>query len=91
MEQFTTTITQRGQVTLPAKVRRALGVKPREKVTFQLDGQKVVLVPTTFTLESAYASVPRLPDEPPLEELLDQAAEEHAAHVVAEMTSGTTA
>lgn len=88
MEQYTTTITQRGQVTLPAKVRRTLGVKPHEKVTFQVEGQEVRLVPSAFTLESAYASVPRLPDQPPIEDLFALAGEEHAAHVRDEMGTG---
>jgi len=88
MEQYTTTITQRGQVTLPAKVRRALGVKPHEKVTFQVEGQEVRLLPTTFTLESAYASVPRLPEQPPIEELFALAGEDHAEHVLREMGKG---
>lgn len=89
MEQFTTTVTQRGQVTLPAKVRRTLGVKPHEKVTFQIDGQEVRLIPSPFTLESAYASVPRLPNEPPIEELFALAGEEHAVHVIDELGKDT--
>jgi hypothetical protein len=37
------------------------------------------------TLESACASVPRLSEQPPIEELFALAAEEHAAHVREEM------
>lgn len=36
-----TTITQKGQVTIPIDVRRALGLKPRDKVRFELDGDTV--------------------------------------------------
>ncbi len=57
MTEITTTITKRGQVTVPAQVRRTLGVKPRDKITFTIDGKKVHLTPAAFTLESAYGSV----------------------------------
>lgn len=57
MKEIITTLTQRGQVTVPAEVRRLLGLKPRDKVTFAIDGDDVRLVPTAFTLESAYGSV----------------------------------
>ncbi len=57
MTEITTTITRRGQVTVPAQVRRMLGVKAKDKVTFTIEGKKVHLAPAAFTLESAYGSV----------------------------------
>ncbi len=57
MRQITTTITQRGQVTIPAEVRRVLGVKPRDKVAFTIEDGVVHLAPASFILESAYGSV----------------------------------
>ncbi len=53
MKEIVTTVTQRGQVTLPAEVRRLLGIKPREKVAFRIDGNEVRLAPASFTLETA--------------------------------------
>lgn len=38
MPELETTLTQKGQVTIPAEVRKALGLKPRDKVAFELDG-----------------------------------------------------
>jgi AbrB family looped-hinge helix DNA binding protein len=58
MRQITSTITQRGQVTIPAEIRRYLGVGPHEKVAFAIDEAGVRLLPAPFTLESAYGSVP---------------------------------
>jgi len=60
MKEIVASITQRGQVTIPAEVRRLLGVKPRDKVAFEVDDGHVRLVPVKFTLESAYQSVPPL-------------------------------
>ena len=57
MRKFTSTVTQRGQVTLPAEVRRALGVKHRDKVAFTIEDGEVRLAPASFSLESAYGSV----------------------------------
>lgn len=54
---YTTTVTQRGQVTIPAEIRRLLGAKPRDKVTFTVQGSQVCLRPASLTLESAYGSV----------------------------------
>jgi len=57
MKQYITSVTKRGQVTLPAEVRRLLGTKPKDKVTFLVDGKQICLGPVAFTLESAYGSV----------------------------------
>ncbi|MBI4235820.1 MAG: AbrB/MazE/SpoVT family DNA-binding domain-containing protein [Chloroflexi bacterium] len=57
MKEIATTITQRGQVTVPAEVRRVLGVKPRDRVAFRVEGDLVTLAAASFTLESAYGSV----------------------------------
>ena len=57
MKEIVTTMTQRGQVTVPAEVRRLLGLKPRDKVAFEIEDDKVQLAPVKFTLESAFGSV----------------------------------
>ncbi len=44
-------------MTVPAEVRRKLGVKPKDKVIFTIEGEKVYLTLAAFTLESAYGSV----------------------------------
>lgn len=85
MRQYTTTMTQRGQVTLPAHVRRVLGLKPREAVTFEVEGNNVRIVPAPFTVESVRGSVPALKEPKSLKEITAIAAEEHARHVLDEM------
>ena len=58
MKQFTTATTQRNQVTIPAEVRRVLGLKPRDLITFTIeDGGTVRMAAVPFSLESAYGSV----------------------------------
>ena len=57
MKQIVTTMTQRGQVTVPSEVRRLLGLKPRDKVAFSIEDDEVRLTPARFTVESAFGSV----------------------------------
>ena len=57
VRKFTTTVNQCGEVTIPAEVRRALGVKHRDKVAFTIEDGEVRLAPAFFSLESAYGSV----------------------------------
>lgn len=57
MKKIVTTITQRCQVTIPAEVRRVLGVKPGDRVAFTIEEGGVRLAPAPFSLESAYGSV----------------------------------
>lgn len=39
-----TTVTDKGQVTIPVDVRRALGLKPRDKVSIEYDADRGVAV-----------------------------------------------
>ncbi len=40
-----TSITSKGQVTIPRDIRRMLGLKPGDRVTFVADGDKAILTP----------------------------------------------
>lgn len=53
---LTSTITIKGQVTLPANLRRQLGVKPSDKIAFIKKGQRVFLEKLP-SLESLYGSL----------------------------------
>jgi antitoxin PrlF len=44
MVELLATVTDKGQVTVPAEVRRRLGIRPRDKLAFVLDGDTVRLV-----------------------------------------------
>ena len=58
MRTHVATITERGQVTIPAAVRRLLHLEPRDRVVFEVDDAGGVrLAPAGFTLESAFGSV----------------------------------
>lgn len=55
----TATVTSKGQITLPAEVRRSLGLKPGSRVAFVLvDEGTYELVPATGTVRSLRGRVP---------------------------------
>ena len=58
MPGLETTLTQKGQVTIPAEVRKALGLKPRDKVTFELDGDVAKIKRATSKVGRWYGAVP---------------------------------
>lgn len=82
LKEILSTLTQRGQVTIPAEVRRFLGVKPSDKITFAIEKGQVKLLPARFTLESVYGSV--RPNKKPenFERLIQQAKKEHAKKTI---------
>ncbi len=78
-------ITSKGQVTVPADVRRKLGVKPGETIVFRIREDRVELDRAPMSLEEAFGSVPPL-NRPEDFEAQGQAAwEEHAEKVLDEM------
>jgi antitoxin PrlF len=78
VSRYTSTITQRGQVTLPAEVRRELGVKPRDRVEFTIDDGKVTVRPVEFTATTARRSIKPLSPRIDIEEQIRIAKEERA-------------
>jgi AbrB family looped-hinge helix DNA binding protein len=76
MKKIATAITQRGQATIPAQVRRLLGLEPGDKIGFAIEDGAVRLAPASFTLDSAFGSVK--PSRKPEDfEELSKAAKEH--------------
>ena len=48
------TITSKGQVTIPAEVRRKLSLKSGDKVAFYLENDRVVMKPVIREAEAAF-------------------------------------
>jgi AbrB family looped-hinge helix DNA binding protein len=47
---LTSTITERGQTTIPAEVRKALSLKPHQRLTYEIRNDGVVVRPETENL-----------------------------------------
>lgn len=86
MREITAATTQRNQVTIPAEVRRLLGLKPRDKVTFTIEDTGTVrLAPSRFTLESVFGSVEPVGEPRDLDALVRDAKDEKAERTVREL------
>ena len=55
-ERFTT-VTAKGQVTIPGKLRRALNIKPKDKVAFELVDGEIHLRPVGSRVMAGYWAV----------------------------------
>ncbi len=57
MIEHSTTVTSKGQVTIPIELRRALNIKPKDKVAFELAKGEIRLRPIQSRLLAGYGSV----------------------------------
>lgn len=57
MRDLETTLTQKGQVTIPAEIRHRLGLKPKDRVRFEIDGEEVKLKPAPSQLLAGFGAV----------------------------------
>jgi antitoxin PrlF len=57
MQEFETTVTEKGQVTIPQEIRRLMGLHPRDKVTFEIDGDTVKIRRASSKLLQGYGAV----------------------------------
>jgi AbrB family looped-hinge helix DNA binding protein len=71
-------VSPKGQVTIPVEIRRLLGVKPKDKVVFRVEQGKVVLQPARSALDELYQSVPALTELRSWDEIKQIAREERA-------------
>ena len=77
--------TTKGQVTIPAEIRRLLEVEPGDKVIFRVREGTVELQPVAMTLEDAFGAVTPRNQPEDLADLRDTAVEEHVKKVIEEM------
>lgn len=57
MATLTTTMTEKGQVTIPVQVRKALGLKPRDRVVFEIRDSEVTIKPASSDLLAGFGAV----------------------------------
>ncbi len=84
MKEFESSVSPRGQVTIPAEVLRKLGLKARDKVVITLNGDEMRIVPARSRLDAIYQSVPALAPPRTLREMREIAREEHAQEAAQE-------
>lgn len=83
MHESTSTVTSKGQVTIPAEIRRHLGLEPADRVAFVVDAAgKVEIRPAKYTIASIRGIIPALRDretgdfEAQIKEAIEEAMED---------------
>jgi AbrB family looped-hinge helix DNA binding protein len=87
VRRYTSSVSPKGQVTIPAEVRKRLRIGPRDRVAFEVEGDVIRLVPGTFTLETAHASVPPLRQPWDEDELEQRVKDDRVAELIREMSA----
>ncbi len=54
---ITSTLTSKGQTTIPLEVRQALHLKPKQRLTYDIQGDQVILKPQGPTILDLFGSV----------------------------------
>lgn len=91
MREYVATVTSKGQLTLPAAVRRQLGISPGDRVTIAIDEENGAQL---RRVEHDVASVRGLIATPPglesqdFDDLIEEAMADHADGVVDRMREG---
>ncbi len=57
MQEFETSVTEKGQVTIPQEIRRIMGLQPRDKVRFKVEGDEVKISRASSKLLQWFGSV----------------------------------
>jgi AbrB family looped-hinge helix DNA binding protein len=81
-QQYVMPITSKGQVTIPAAVRRLLGPKKSGKVTFKTKAGAVTVEPAPATLQAVYGAVTPLSRPEDFERISEIAQEEQSLRAV---------
>ena len=83
--QLVRTVTAKGQVTIPAEVRRRLGLAPGDRVIFAIEDDQVIVRAAPETLRSAYGAVAPLARPEDWQRARDIAIAEKAERTAREM------
>ncbi len=84
MRELLSSVSPKGQVTIPSEIRRLLKIKPKDKVSFRVEGDEVRIMASRSKVDAIYRSVPALKHRLSDRELTDIAWEEHAFEVAKE-------
>ena len=84
MKELETTTTRDGQVTIPAKIRARLGLRAKDRVRFELDGDEVKLRPASSKLLAGFGAVVPRGHPEDWQEVEDAVEQLVAAEVAAE-------
>src|SRR5215217_7753423 len=81
-----TVVTRKRQITIPAPIREALGIKEGDTISVSLEGDKVKLEPVSLSLAESFQSIPALAKPHTWEETAQIAHEDHVEEIMKKST-----
>jgi antitoxin PrlF len=54
-----TSLTSKGQMTLPKEIRDRMKLKPGDRLDVSIDGDRIVMTPSTLSLDDLFRVLPR--------------------------------
>jgi len=83
---YATTMTQKGQITVPAAIRHHFGLKPSDKLLMSVEDEKITVKPMKKSFLDLYGSVKHKGKKPlDFKKLRKQFIKEMAENVITEM------
>ncbi len=83
--EYVRTVTSKGQVTIPAEIRRLLEMEPGDRVVFRVTEDRVELQTVAMSLEDTFGAVPPRSRPEDFASLREIAIEEHVEEAVRRM------
>lgn len=80
-----TSLTSKGQVTIPKAIRDELGLRPFDKIRFEIEDGEVKLKKAYLSLEEVAGSLPSPHVKISIDEAIALAKEEHALEIFNKM------
>lgn len=74
----TSSITTKGQITIPVEIRKSLGLKSGQQVCFKLEGNMIILQPVKKDVSAAFGLIKT--DKTVSLEEMDKAIQDEAMH-----------
>ena len=84
MQTYISSVSPKGQVTIPKELRDLLRVKPKDKVSFQMDKQAIKIMPASSSVDAIFQKVPALKKPLTFKQITQIAKEEHVKEVAHE-------
>jgi AbrB family looped-hinge helix DNA binding protein len=84
MDEFYSSVSPKGQVTVPQAIRRKLGLRVKDQVRFRVVGNQVVLTRVESKIAKHAQSIPALKERIDVDDAILLAMEEHAEEVAQE-------
>jgi antitoxin PrlF len=83
--KLVSTLTSKGQVTIPAEIRRHLGLAPHDKIAFVVEADSVRIAPTESVIQRTAGIMKNHRSAKTAEQLREAAEEAIAADVIERM------